>query len=272
MLRRVGREHAGDQRLEVDGPRHRARAPGGPSAARGSDGAFTPGTLAGGSADARPAASLAPMRRTLTACRSGLSVAAAVVLLAACGGVGRRLGVRDVDELVAARARSETDERRARPTSAFCAEARGLLGERSTPAVTGEPTIRPRSRRPCSRPPPTLRRSSRPRRSPTDWNALADGTRPDRAGRCRRGDPTTPASAAQFLQTQGPAGRRSSPGPRRPCRPTWRGVRPRPPGRRHRPAEPTCNGPPLIPEVAGRSCGSGERLSRRSRRGTRRGC
>ena len=85
---RIGREHAGDLRLELHRPRHPTRRREGPAGA-GIDGrGHARHRSRAPSAGARPAASLGPMRRTLAVVPHGLTVAAAVVLLTACGGSG----------------------------------------------------------------------------------------------------------------------------------------------------------------------------------------
>ena len=150
---RIRREHPGDERFQLDGPRHlpgRREVP----PARGSAGAVTTGTVAVRVRGGRPAASLRAMRRVLTASVPA-SARLAVALLAGCGGGS------DDDSSSATSTSSSSAEAsgttEADPaTSAFCDKARGLLAT-LLPAVTG-PTMRPPSRRFCSGPRPTLRR------------------------------------------------------------------------------------------------------------------
>ena len=134
------------------------------------------------------------MRRTLTACRTGLAVAAAGVLLTACGGSGD-------DELVVVGS-SETSRapRRAAPPadSEFCTEAAAIQERVELHARRAARTDRLPAR-PCSRPRRRSARSSRRRRSPTDWAAFADGIE-QIAAAIAEVDVDDPAAAETFQQ------------------------------------------------------------------------
>jgi hypothetical protein len=110
------------------------------------------------------------MRRSLTACRSGLSVAAAVVLLTACGGSG---------EEESASSESSGSSSSAAETSAgaadseFCTEAAGIE-ERITSSLGGQtdPAGIPQALQQAAT---EIRAIEAPDEIASDWNALADG-------------------------------------------------------------------------------------------------
>jgi hypothetical protein len=108
------------------------------------------------------------MRRTLTACRSGLSLAAAVVLLTACGGS-------DEEESASSTASSSsTAESNADAAgSEFCSEA-GSIEERLNTTIQGsaDPESLPQALQEAA---DEIRSIQPPDEIASDWNALADG-------------------------------------------------------------------------------------------------
>jgi hypothetical protein len=110
------------------------------------------------------------MRRTLSACRTGLSVAAAVVLLSACGGSD--------ESDSAASASSETSSSAAESSapeegSEFCTEASELLAS-VDPALSGQAGtdgIGPLLQQTAD----GIRQIDPPAELADDWTAMADG-------------------------------------------------------------------------------------------------
>jgi hypothetical protein len=106
------------------------------------------------------------MRRTLTACRSGLSVAAAVVLLAACGGSDEGGSASGSSESSA----SETSA--AAADSEFCTEA-GSIQERVSASFTeADPSSLGQV---LQEGVDQIRSIEPPAEIASDWAALADG-------------------------------------------------------------------------------------------------
>ena len=137
---RIGGEHAGDQRLELDRGRHRAGARQVPCCARvGRDVHVGHGSRASTRPRRRRLAS-PTMRRTLSLCRSGLAAAAAVVLLTACGGSDEDSNASDStsSSSSSSSSASETTENTApQADSEFCTEA-AAIQERIAASFTGQ--------------------------------------------------------------------------------------------------------------------------------------
>ena len=109
------------------------------------------------------------MRRTLTACRSGLSVAAAVVLLSACGGSDEGGSASSTSEASSSAAETSADA----AGSQFCAEAAAVqenvgstLNDQSDPASLPQALQDAATEIRAIEPPPEIA---------ADWTALADG-------------------------------------------------------------------------------------------------
>jgi len=111
------------------------------------------------------------MRRALTGCRSGLSVAAAVVLLTACGGSdeGTPAASSDTSEPSSSAAESSGNS----ADSQFCTDADAIqervgatLDEQSDPAALQQALRQGAAE---------IRALEPPQEIATDWNALADG-------------------------------------------------------------------------------------------------
>ena len=200
MPRRVGRQHAGDQRLELGRPRHRAgrgQRPACGSTGRPRDGA-APRPRPLGLRASRSVACAACVDRPADRGLAALA-AAAVVLLTACSGA-------DEDDTAGRQLqRSSAPARRPAPARAPSRAARApprptRSSARRRPAPRGRALSRPpstrRPRRPsracCSRPPTgsdAIEPAGRDRRS--DWGVLAAGPGPSR----RRRSPRTSTSA-----------------------------------------------------------------------------
>jgi hypothetical protein len=109
------------------------------------------------------------MRRTLTACRTGLSVAAAVVLLSACGGSDEGSSAAGSSE-----AESSAPESSAEPAdSQFCTDAAAIqervgstLNDQSDPAALPQALQEAATEIRAVEPPPEIA---------ADWESLADG-------------------------------------------------------------------------------------------------
>jgi len=135
------------------------------------------------------------MRRTLTACRTGLSVAAAVVLLAACGGGS--------DTKSSAASGSTTAGSSAAPSSTaqpskFCVDATTTLNGLS-PAFSSNAAT-PSSLAPVlERAATQVRAIQPPAEISTDWAQLADGL-DQFATAYASVDVNDPASATAFQQ------------------------------------------------------------------------
>jgi hypothetical protein len=108
------------------------------------------------------------MRRTLPACRTGLSVAAAVVLLSACGGSDEGSSASSTSEATSSASESSADA----AGSEFCTEAAGIqekVGasfDEQDPASLGLALQEGASE---------IRGIEPPAEIAADWNALADG-------------------------------------------------------------------------------------------------
>ena len=109
------------------------------------------------------------MRRTLTACRSGLSVAAAVVLLSACGGSDEGSSASGSSEPSAGASESGADA----AASQFCTDA-AAIQERvgSTLNDQSDPADLPQALQEAAA---EIRAVEAPPEIATDWNSLADG-------------------------------------------------------------------------------------------------
>jgi hypothetical protein len=111
------------------------------------------------------------MRRTLTVCRNGLSVAAAAVLLTACSGSGDDDSASSSSSGTSSSA-SETSADAA--GSEFCTEAAAALSE-VEPAFTGQggdpAALAPALQRAADQ----VRAIEPPSQISSDWTALADG-------------------------------------------------------------------------------------------------
>ena len=109
------------------------------------------------------------MRRTLTVCRSGLSVAAAVLLLTACGGSGD-----DTESSATSESNSSASASGSAADSEFCSEAARALSE-VEPAFTsqgGDPAaLAPALQDAADK----VRAIDPPGEIASDWTALADG-------------------------------------------------------------------------------------------------
>ena len=136
------------------------------------------------------------MRRTLLACRSGLTGAAAVLLLAACTGGGS-------EEDTAATSPTETTASATETTaegadSQFCTEASALV-QGLEPALRGQTdpaTLAPVLEQAAT----DVRAIEAPAEIEEDWAALADGLE-DFAAAFRTVDQTNPESVATFQAT-----------------------------------------------------------------------
>jgi hypothetical protein len=109
------------------------------------------------------------MRRTLTVCRHGLSVVAAVALLTACGGSGK-----DDSASSSSTGRSSASETSANAAgSKFCTQAAAVEAHVSA-AVTdqSDPASIPRALQAAVT---EIRGIDPPREIARDWSALADG-------------------------------------------------------------------------------------------------
>jgi hypothetical protein len=110
------------------------------------------------------------MRRTLTACRSGLSVAAAVVLLTACGGSDKESSASSSSSSDS----SASETSAAAADSEFCNEAASAL-EQVEPAFTGggeDPAALATALQDAA---DQVRTIDPPSKIEKDWTALADG-------------------------------------------------------------------------------------------------
>jgi hypothetical protein len=110
------------------------------------------------------------MRRTPTACRSGLSVAAALVLLTACGGSD---GGNSQSSGASGSSASASGASAAAADSEFCTEA-GSIEERigSTLNDQSDPAALPPALQEAAS---EIRAIKPPDEIASDWNALADG-------------------------------------------------------------------------------------------------
>jgi hypothetical protein len=105
------------------------------------------------------------MRRSLTVCRNGLSVAAALVLLTACGG-SESDSASDTGEAAPTTSESGAD-------SEFCQEAAGIDERLSSTLENPEdPTALPQALQEAAA---EIRAIDPPEEIADDWNALADG-------------------------------------------------------------------------------------------------
>jgi hypothetical protein len=111
------------------------------------------------------------MRRTLTVCRSGLSVAAAVVLLTACGGSDDG-GSTAASETTASETSSSASETSA-ANEEFCAQA-STIQQRVGSTLTDQtdPAAIPTALQEAAT---EIRAIEPPEEIAADWNALADG-------------------------------------------------------------------------------------------------
>jgi hypothetical protein len=109
------------------------------------------------------------MRRTVTACRSGLSVAAAVVLLTACGGSDEEDSASSTSASSTTTAGSNADA----AGSEFCSEA-GSIEERLNTTIqsSADPESLPQALQEAA---DEIRSIQPPDEIASDWNALADG-------------------------------------------------------------------------------------------------
>ncbi len=195
------------------------------------------------------------MRRTLSVCRSGLAAAAAVVLLTACGGSDGDDSASESSATTSSSASETTENSAPQADSEFCTEAAAIQERvaagpdrarpeqprRDLPAgVGGDPGDRAAGRD-RGRLEPVRRRHRAVRRDLADRLRGPGRLRPvaAQAGEVRPSS-ARPASVQTYLATQ--CGLRTT---RRPSRPP-------PPAERYRLTSVSC-GPPLIPEVAGRS-------------------
>jgi hypothetical protein len=110
------------------------------------------------------------MRRTLTACRSGLSVAAALVLLTACGGSD---GGNAQSSGASKSSASASGTSAAAADSKFCTEA-ASIEERVGSTLNGQsdPSALPKALQEAAA---EIRAIKPPDEIASDWNALADG-------------------------------------------------------------------------------------------------
>ena len=109
------------------------------------------------------------MRPTLTACRSGLSVAAAVVLLSACGGSDEGTSASGSGEPSSSASESSAES----AGSKFCTDAAAIqerLG--STLDDQSDPTALPQALQQAAA---EIRAVEAPPEIAADWNTLADG-------------------------------------------------------------------------------------------------
>ena len=117
------------------------------------------------------------MRRSLSACRSGLSVAAALVLLTACGGSDEENSASDAASTAPETTASEStaSETAAEPVdSEFCTQAASIQ-ERLEATVSGvtDPTQLPQVMQEAAE---EIHSIDAPDEIAADWNALADGS------------------------------------------------------------------------------------------------
>jgi hypothetical protein len=109
------------------------------------------------------------MRRTLTVCRSGLSVAAAFVLLTACGGSDDNSDSSASSETSASETESEAPE----ADSEFCTEAASIEDRvSSTLNDQSDPTALPQALQQAA---DEIRAIEPPDEIAADWEALAGG-------------------------------------------------------------------------------------------------
>jgi cell pole-organizing protein PopZ len=136
------------------------------------------------------------MRRTLTLCRNGLSVAAAVVVLTACGGSGNDGGSQSPASSETSSSASETSAPAA--DSEFCSQSAEALSK-VEPAFTGQggdPTsLAPGLREAADQ----IRAIQAPSEIAADWTALADGLE-QLAGAFADSNLSDPASKAALQQ------------------------------------------------------------------------
>ena len=109
------------------------------------------------------------MRRTLTACRTGIAVAAAVVLLSACSSDGDDSSSSQADETSAEATESSAPE----ADSEFCTEA-STIQERVDSTLNGQsdPTALPQALEAAAA---EIRAIEPPDEIAADWEALAGG-------------------------------------------------------------------------------------------------
>jgi hypothetical protein len=139
------------------------------------------------------------MRRTLTACRTGLSVAAALVLLTACGGS---------DEDESASSESSASSSSAAETTApeadseFCTQAAGIEERVSSSFNQSDPALLGQALRDAAS---EITAIEPPSEIASDWSALAAGVE-QIAGIIETTDPNDPAAqesaGAQLQQLQ----------------------------------------------------------------------
>jgi hypothetical protein len=135
------------------------------------------------------------MSRTLTACRSGLSVAAAVVLLTACGGSDDE---NSASSSSSASTSSASETSAGASDSAFCTEAQSALQD-VEPAFSGggdDPAALATALQDAA---DQVRTIDPPSEIETDWTALADGIE-QFAQAFADVDVNDPASASQLQQ------------------------------------------------------------------------
>ena len=134
------------------------------------------------------------MRRTLLACRTGLSVAAVVVLLSACGGSGN-----DTSASSSSSARSSASQTSAETAgSEFCTQAAAALSSVEpafTASGTDPTTLAPALQQAADQ----VRSIDPPSEISSDWAALADGIE-QFAQAFASVDVNDPASAAALQQ------------------------------------------------------------------------
>jgi hypothetical protein len=136
------------------------------------------------------------MRRTLTACRTGLSVAAAVVLLSACGGSDEDSSASSTSEATSSASESSAEA----AGSEFCTQA-AVIQERVGATLTDQtdPTALPGVLQQAAT---EIRAVEPPEEIAADWNALADGVE-QIAGAFGSIDFNDPNAVATFQQQIG---------------------------------------------------------------------
>jgi hypothetical protein len=134
------------------------------------------------------------MRRSLTMCRNGLSVAAALVLLTACGGSDDNSASSDTSEASPSASESSAAD------SEFCTEAASIQ-ERigSTMENSQDPAALPQALQEAAT---EIRAIEAPEEIADDWNALADGA--EQIGQAIASiDPNDPNALATLEQQVG---------------------------------------------------------------------
>jgi Flp pilus assembly protein TadD len=135
------------------------------------------------------------MRRSLSACRSGLTVAAAAVLLTACGGSD---GEESAASESSASSSSAAETTSTQADSQFCTEAAGAL-EQVEPAFTGSGNDPAALATALQAAADDVRAIEPPSEIESDWTALADGI--EQFAQAFAGvDLQDPASATQLQQ------------------------------------------------------------------------